>query len=83
MVDVSNQSDCINMYIKKILRSEMKGKQRYAKKRIDHECKGLIEKSASLLMPDSDPRDEFFYLALTLMINPYILFGLQVSKKDS
>ena len=29
--------------------------------------------SASLVMPDSDPQDGFFYLPLTSMIYPYIL----------
>ena len=35
--------------------------------------KGGIEKSPSLGMPISDPRDRFFYPTITLMINSYIL----------
>ena len=32
--------------------------------------------SASLLMPDSDPRDGFFYLPLTPMLDPYISYSV-------
>ena len=35
--------------------------------------RGQTEKSASLVMPDNNPRDGFFYLSLTPMIDFYIL----------
>ena len=71
MADVCNQSDCI---IKKpTFRNE-----KYASKRIYHECEGQIEKSVpgdhsltSLSKPDSNPRDGFFYPPLTPMIDSY------------
>ena len=50
-------------------------------------CEGRIEKSvpcnhrllhsASLVMPNGDPRDEFFYPTLTLMIDTYINHGVE------
>ena len=54
------------------------------KKRIHYSCEGRIEKnpslgitvchhSASLVMPNGDPRDGFFYPTLTLMIDSYNL----------
>ena len=56
--------------------------ERYARRRIYYGCEGQIEKnpslgitvwhhSASLVMSDSNPRDRFFYLPLTPMIDSY------------
>ena len=36
------------------------------------ECNDAIKRKASLVMPDSDHRDVFFYLPLTQMIDSYI-----------
>ena len=74
MTDVCNRSDCI---IKNPL-SEMKGWQE------NESITGVRDRqknpylritvwhhSASLMMPDSNPRDRFFYLSLTPMIDSY------------
>ena len=73
MADISNRSDCII----KNLRSEMKGVQE------KESIKGVRARQknpslmitvwhhlASLVLPDSVPRDRFFYLSLTPMIDP-------------
>ena len=59
------------------------GNESYARNRIYHGCEGQIEnlslgitvwhQSASLVMPDSNPRDGFFHLPLIPMIDSYIL----------
>ena len=69
MVNVSNRSDCI---IKNPC-SEMKGKKKNLLRvrgvdRKIHLSESQWHHSASLKMPDSDPRDRFFYLSLTPMI---------------
>ena len=57
----SNWNDRI---IKKNLRSEMKGVQKK---------ESIMGVRDSLVMPDSDPRDGFFYLPLPLMKDSYNL----------
>ena len=59
-------------------------KQWWAGKRLHYSCDGRIEKSvpqdhlcyhsASLVMPNGDPQDGFFYPTHTLMIDSYIPF---------
>ena len=77
MADVSNQSDCII----KDLRSEMKGvqeKESVTGVRARQKNPSLVitvwYHLASLVMPDSEPWDRFFYLHLTPMIDPYNLW---------
>ena len=56
-------------YIKKNLRSEMKGGR---EKQSVIGVRRYIEKSVpGLVTPDSDPRNGFFYLPLIPMIEPY------------
>ena len=80
MADFSNRSDCI---IKKNQHSEMKGVQekesimgvRGREKNLSLAIT-VWHHSASLVMPDSDPRGGFFCLPLTPMIGPYIFLSL-------
>ena len=75
MADISNRNDYIikNIYVQK---------RKVCKKRklswvwgVDRKNPSLAitvwHHEASLVMPDSDPRDGFFYLPLTPMIDPY------------
>ena len=73
MADVSNPSDGI------IKRSEIKGVQEKesimgvrGRQKNPSLAITFWNHSENLVMPDSDPRDNFFYLPLTPIIDPYI-----------
>ena len=66
--------------------------QWWARKRIHYWCKGGVEKSvlritvwhheASLVMPEGDPQDGFFYPILTLKIDSYSIYKQKALKGD-